>query len=537
MLDRIIHSSRVITMDPDRPIASSIGVLNGQIVGVDEQITSVSAKTIVDYGEATIVPGFRDCHNHLVQYGLSFSELDLSSLNSLDELYSEVQKSAARKATDEWIVGFGYDDYKLGGHPNKDVLDRVSGGSPVWLKHRSVHLSAVNSAVLTRLGTVLDAYANEEVPRYSNGTPTGLLKERAQGEVKKLRYPYSLSEIRTAILIASEKYASEGITQVAEAGIGAGWISHSGVELSAYQQLLSADQLSIRVEVMPEIGALHEVVSHLSDDMPIGLDLGVQTGFGNDHLWIGPAKLFLDGGFSSRTGAMTEPYSDTGGKGMLSEDRDLLLNRIIDAHRSGWSVAAHAIGDGALDLAIEAFEMAKSDHPVEHWNHRVEHGAMIRDDQLARLANLNIAVVPQARFIYEIGDSLMAGVGKERYNQVYRHRSLLQAGIRVGGSSDRPCVTDGSPLSGMRSMIERRTRAGSVLGEQERVDRLDALRAYTSDAALIANRGSRMDGTIQRGRYADLVVLDKDPLETSSREYDGINVIATYLNGGLVFEN
>lgn len=531
MLDLLLRDVRALTMREDRPRAHTVGVLGGHIVGVDEEVEGASARRVVDGGGAVLTPGFADAHNHMVWFGLSLAEMDLSTCRTLDEVYDAVAERAARLPSDAWVIGSQYDDFVLGGHPDRAALDRAGGGRPVWLKHRSAHMCVASSAILDKAGILDDSAVVPEggvVERDASGEPTGLLAEQAQQLVDALVKPYPVEELVEAIARASEVYVAEGLTHVTEAGVAGGWIGHSPAEAAAYQLARQRGKLNVRVELMPATETLHPLTDEL-----VGLDLGVRSGFGDDFLRIGPMKIFTDGALSSKTAAVTQPFEGDGGVGVLGDDPEVLRNRILAAHRGGWRVAAHAIGDRAIDLTLEAFERAQRECPRPGVRHRIEHAAMVRPDHLPRLAALDVVPVPQARFLYEIGDTMRTSLGEARIPWLYRHRSFLDAGLRVPGSSDRPCVGTGAPLAGMRNMVERTTSGGVVLAEDERVDAMEALRAYTTHAAYAACLEDRR-GRIEAGMQADLVLLGDDPTTVAPSAMDKIRVLATFVAGEVV---
>lgn len=221
------------------------------------------------------------------------------------------------------------------------------------------------------------------------GRPTGLLEERAQELVIGLTRPAPLSVLADAVARAGERYLTEGITSVTEAGIGGGWIGQSPVELAAYQAARDQGRLHVRVELMVASDVLHELGAHPDDGMALGLDLGIRTGFGDDWLRVGPMKIFTDGSLVGRTAAMSAPYDgDPGNSGYLQADADDLTARIVAAHRAGWRVAAHAIGDRAIDVALDAFAMAADRYPRPAARHRIEHFAASRPDQVRPCSNV-----------------------------------------------------------------------------------------------------------------------------------------------------
>ncbi|AUZ88655.1 hydrolase [Arthrobacter agilis] len=536
MLDVKIINAQLFTLSDTRPTAQSMGILNGLIVGFDDDVSGLPARRTIDADQAVVVPGFGDSHNHMAWFGQSLQELDLSGCRTLDEVSAAVRDAAAILDEGQWLVGSGYDDTVLGAHPHRTLLDAAAPGRPVWLKHRSGHMCSVNSLALELAGVLDGTAATPEGGKVMTDAdgPTGLLEERAQQLVTALVLPYPVAELADAVAGASEVYASEGLTHVVEAGIGGGLIGRSPVELAAYALARRQGGLRTRVQLMVASDALHPVTAHDDDGITFGLDLGIATGFGDDTVRIGPMKIFVDGSLIGRTAAVTEPFCDHAhGTGDFQLSIEELTRRIVSAHCSGWTVAAHAIGDSAVDVALDAFAAAQQQQPRPGVRHRIEHAGMVRPDQLDRFVELGITPVPQPRFLYEVGDTMAAAVGRDREPWVYRHRSFLERGVRVPGSSDRPVAT-GAPLLGMQSMVQRTTSSGAVIAPEERVDAETALRAYTVDAAWAAGEEDRR-GTLEAGKLADLVVLSDHPARVDPDRIGAITVLATLVGGECVF--
>ena len=548
MTDLTLVNANVLTMDPDpsaRPRASTVAIAGGRIEALDAS-TGVPAGSgrVVDLRGATVLPGFHDAHNHMVGFGMSLAEVDLrsSAVGSLDELYAAIARRAETTAPGDWVIGAGYDQNKLGAHPNRDALDRAAPGRRVWLRHTSGHMCVVNSPVLAALG--LDAAATEypggRVATDSGGRPTGLLEERAQLLVGSLVYPYPLAELTQAISRAAEQYLKEGVTSCTEAGIAGGWVAHSPAELAAYQAARDAGELRVRVELMPAAEVLHALGAHAGDGLVAGLDLGIKTGFGDDWLRLGPVKIFADGSLVGRTAALIDPYDADGpgpgngpgngqGRGYLQADAADLQARIIAAHRSGWQVATHAIGDLAIDVVLDAYARARQEFPRRDPRHRIEHFAVAQPRQVARAAELGVIAVPQGRFATELGDGMLAAVGPDRHGWLYRQRSLLEAGMVLPGSSDRPVVS-GAPLLGIADMVNRRTSSGAPFNPGEAITAQQALYAYTRGSAY-ASRQEHVKGSIAPGMLADLVVLSEDPTAVSPERIADVAVLATIVDG------
>jgi len=531
--DLLLVNGNVLTMDPGRPTASAVAVAGGRIVGIYDGDPDVTAKDVIDLRGRTLIPGFHDAHNHMIGFGLSLTEIDLRT-GSQDELYARVAAKAATTPEGEWIIGSGYDQTRTGAHPHRDALDAIAPNHRVWLKHTSSHMCVVNSLVLADLGIgeTVPQVDGGRVTTDATGRPTGLLEERAQELVGNLTHPYPLTTLTDAVDAAGRRYLAEGITSVTEAGVGGGWIGQSPVELAAYVTARDQGRLHARVELMVISDVFHPLGAHPSDGIETGIDLGLRTGFGDDWLRLGPMKIFTDGSLVGRTAAMSAPFEgDPGNSGYLQADADELTERIIEAHRAGWRVAAHAIGDRAIDLALDAFADAADQYPRARPRHRIEHFAAARPDQVARAAKLGVIAVGQGRFASELGDGMLAAVGAERASWLYRQRSLLDAGLVLPGSSDRPVVS-GAPLLGIHDMVNRRTAAGAPFNAAEAITPAEALRAYTWGSAY-ASKQERVKGSITPGKLADFTVLSEDPTAVAPDRIAGLEVLATFLDGTL----
>jgi predicted amidohydrolase YtcJ len=275
--------------------------------------------------------------------------------------------------------------------------------------------------------------------------------------------------------------------------------------------------------------ALHPVTSAPEDRVTLGLDLGVTAGLGDDRLWVGPLKIWLDGGIQARTAALSEPFEGTDNTGDFGGDPDELRARIVAAHVSGWQLALHAIGDRAIDLALDALEACQAALPRPDARHRIEHCGVVRPDQLARLGASGAIAVIQPEFMWDHGTSYTGALGPVRTHWQYRGRSLLDAGVPVVGSSDRP-VAAGSPLQAIQFMVTRRDAQGALIGDGEQVTVEEGLRAYTTAAARAIGKEDRL-GVLKAGAEADLVVLGADPRAVAPDEIGAIDVRETWVAG------
>ncbi|WP_028192793.1 amidohydrolase [Salinispora pacifica] len=517
MLCTRLTNANILTMDPDHPVAHDLGIWRGRIVGLDEAVTSLPVREVIDLRGATVLPGFIDSHVHLAWAGLKQSTPSVASLTRIDDVLAVVAEAASRTdGISAWVDVMGYDQRTLGRHLTAAELDTVSRGRRVFLMHDSGHGCVVNSAVLDLLPA--------DIPHQD-----GFLAEGAMAAARRLRLPYAQTELADAVERAARTCLAEGVTAVAEAGIGGGLLGHSPVELGAYQLLRDQGRLPLRVQLMAAGDTLRPLEAHRDDGIPRSLDLGLRTGFGDDWLSLGALKIYTDGGMMARTAALTAPYAGMDHNGQLQDDPDRLAQLIVDGHLAGWQLAIHAIGDRAADLALDAVERAQRRRPRPDARHRIEHAGLIRPDQLPRFARLGLSAVVQPTFLYSFGDDYAEVMGERRAPWMYRGRGFLDHGVTLVGSSDRP-VTDGSPLRAIQFMVERGSVSGRLVGPDEAITVEEALRAYTV-AGAYACRWDDSAGSLTPGKRADLVVLGDDPRHIDPSRIGGIEVVATFVDG------
>ncbi|MHA5053714.1 amidohydrolase [Streptomyces sp. SD15] len=511
-----LTNAHIITMDPDRPVAHDLGIWHGRIAGLDEAVTGLPARRVVDLQGATVLPGFIDSHVHLAWTGFKANTPTVAPCTRVDDVLDAVAAAVARSPHGAWVSVAGYDQRALGRHLTAAELDKVSDGRKVFLLHESGHACVVNSAILNRLPA--------DVPHEN-----GFLAEGAMGAARRLRDPYTQEELADAIVRAGRICRAEGVTACAEAGIGGRLFGHGPIELAAYQLAREQGRLPLRVQLMIAADVLHPIGPPGENHGPRALDLGLRTGFGDDWLSVGALKVYTDGGMMARTAALSSPYEGMGHAGQLQEDPELLIDTIVNGHLGGWQLAVHAIGDRAADLALDALERAQRLRPRPGARHRIEHAGLIRPDQLPRFARLGAIAVVQPNFLRYFGDDYASIMGKERAPWLYRGKGFLDQGITLVGSSDRP-VADGSPLRAVQFMVERASESGRLIGADEAIAVDDALRSYTVGGAFACHWDDRA-GSLTPGKRADLVVLGDDPRRVDVARIGDIEVVTTLVDG------
>lgn len=534
-LDVILANATIWTGDRSRQRrASRIGIWQGKIVGLDEELDGLTAARLIDLDGAAVLPGFYDAHCHTTSYGLNMELLDLRQAVGVDGILRAVSERAAALPDGEWVIGVGYAaGLAAGEHPDARALDRAAGGRPVWLTHASGHMCVVSSSALAMIRAARSA--NGDLPanfgRDRRGVEAGLLEEFDMDFVKDFHGPSSIEHLVDVIDRATRALAADGITSFTEAGIACPGIDHSPLEIAAYQVAREHGRLFARAQLMVYSELLHELPRHIDDPVRRGLDLGIHTGLGDGWVSIGAVKIWLDGSGIANTAASTS--KDDAGRGDLVGAPDALRAMIVDAVASGWQIAVHAMGDTAVDLFLDALEHSNVEPRLgtRPRRHRIEHAGLIRDDQVSRIASQGMAVVIQPSFITEFGDRLRDTLlgGGVRVAESFRAASLLSAGIALAGSSDRP-VSTASPLQGVQALVERLTESGWAYGPAERLGVDAALSAYTYGGAYAAH-AEQLRGILTGGHDADLVILTDDPTKVQLGCIGKIGVVATVVGG------
>lgn len=530
-VDLLIEGARILTQSREQPEAQHMAVLGERIVAVGADCQGLAARHRIDARGAVVVPGFNDAHAHSVWFGSSLLELDLAGSAGMEEVYERIAAAARNTGGQEWVIASGFNQMDTGGrYPDPDRLDAASGDRPVWIKHTSGHSCLLSTRAISILGiTGHETFQGGTVVVDDVGRPTGVLEETAMSLVQNHLLPLSETEIVDALAAAHRVYASEGLTSVTDAGIAGGWIGHSPAELGAYQAARGAGALRARSQVM--------IASDVLTDIPLGTDrfhgipTGLRPGFGDPWLNLGPAKFFLDGSILGNTARMSAGYDNCpSNHGYFQAEPDLMRERAIGAARSGWALAMHAVGDEAIDLAIDILTEVRDIAPP--LPHRIEHGGVVTPAQLQALAGLGAPIVSQPHFMRVYGDGFRGYIGDERSHWSFRSASQLRAGLPLAGSSDRP-VAEGAPLKVMTSAIHRRTRQGWVYGPKERLTPAQALHAYTVGSAQVTGQSAEK-GRLAPGYLADFVVLDASPLE---RDPEDLRVLSTVVGGRAVFDH
>lgn len=533
--DLVLVNAHVRTLDDRDAEASAVAVAAGRIaaVGTDAAVRALAGRgtRVDDLGGATVIPGLIDPHNHLLATGLALTQVRLYGCRSLAEVMERVAERARTTPPGAWIVGRGWDESLLAErrHPTRHDLDAVAPDHPVVL-HRVWNKLVCNSLALRRPGIGRDTPDPPAGVRYAGsferdaaGEPTGLFRDRAKALILDHVPPPREEDLVAAIAAACRAYTAVGITSIADPGL-------DPRQIRAYDRARREGVLSVRTDLLLAGWGFGAAADEVGLEERFAA-LGVTGGFGDDRLRLEGIKLMPDGGMGDRTARMSAPYpGEPENRGVWVVEPGRLAEAIRSVHDLGWPVDVHTCGDEAQAITVRAIAAAQGANPKPWLRHRVHHAYFPTPETLRLMARHAIPALVSTPFLANLGESFVEAVGADRAARAMPMRTYLTAGVPLAGSSDAP-ITDFDPWVGIHAAVARTTVAGRVLGETERLTPAEALRLYTRGAAFATGREDRQ-GSIEVGKLADLVVLDRDPLGLADPdELREVAVTATMVGG------
>ncbi len=559
MHDVILSGGTILTLDDHQPRATAIAIRGGEVMAVgDEEVRSLRRDTteMIDLAGRTVCPGFIDAHHHLTLAAWCQLGVNLAGCRSVNEVLGRVATPPGTPRAGEWLYAYNYTPrhFDHGQRLSRYDLDRVAGDRPVLVMHFSYHEAVVSSAGLRAAG--IDRHAADpqggRIVRDRSGEPTGELLETAVGRVEALARTSAAGTEYEDWVAALDRYCrglfAAGITHLCDPGVDA--------MLESYLRRAQVEgRLPLPVSMLfISGGGLFQP--------PVDRLLGAVTGAQLDGLPVGALKLFADGGsrcavctgmLESFAGVVTlvgraarlrrpalllnastpeHPHFDRQGRvrmGFLHYQPEHLASLCADAQARGFQLAVHAACNAAVDAVLHVYEHL----PAGRHRHRIEHLVSLDRLQARRLAATGAIGVVQPAYIAQMGDEWEAMPIPPRLHSVPL-RDLLDAGVTLAGSSDAP-VAPYSPLSGMQAAMTRRTVGGLIHQGDQAISPQEALRLWTTGAALAANLPGTI-GVLRPGARADLVMLSHNPLETPPAQFGRIQVERTFVGGKTVFQ-
>ena len=471
----------------------------------------------------TLLPGLIDAHAHVSSLGLLKSNLNLAGIPSVAAAVAEISRYAKVKPHARWILGRGWNQviWPLQEFPTASHIDAVVSDRPVWLRRIDGHAGWANSTALAQAGIDDDTTdpIGGKIIRDDNGHATGVLVDKAMGLMTAQLPEPNKNEIRAAIHSAVDALLAEGMTGVHDAGIDL---------MTAEVYLSMADDKELDMRIYAMLSGAGSVLDAVGK--PI-------RAYGGDRLEIAAVKLYADGALGSRGAAMLEPYSDDAeNRGLPFWTQEELDSFVAKANNLGFQVGIHAIGDLGNRMALDAFEKAQDGRPSSIRN-RIEHAQIIALDDIPRFSELGVIASIQAT--HATSDKNMAEdrVGTERILGGYAWRRLLDSGAVLANGSDFP-VELSNPFHGLYASVTRQGRDGEPEGgwyPDQALTRAEALHSFTLAAAFAAHQEDRM-GSLEAGKWADFIIIDRDYFAIPASEIDDIKVLQTWVGGKQVYE-
>ncbi len=535
-MEILFKNGNIITMERAKPKAEALGVQFGRIsaVGTTAELEKSARREtrVIDLRGKTMLPGFIDTHNHFCLYALLIDQADCrpaAGCRKGEDVVEALRAQARKTKPGKWIMGWGYAPYLLDDRKDltREDLDRASKKHPICLVHVSVHGCVVNSLALKELGFTRRTPdpPGGIIRRDAKGEPDGVLSESAfMGPLffqtpsiySKMLAEYDPSGRREMMSRCAARHHRLGIVGAHDPFVDA-------PTLQTYQEAADAGQFPFRLYAF--------ILNQWAEPL---MSAGIRRGFGSEWVKIGAIKIFLDGGMSSRTAAVNKAYvyPPGAGRGILNYDQKGINREIEKFDRSGYQVSVHAQGDRALEMLLNAF-----DRTIDRGNplrHQIVHAGNLTPSQIDRVKEMGLYIASQANFFSLLGDGFMEAYGPGRNQELYRFKTLLKKGIKLGFSSDCP-VAEPNPLIGMRDSICRKTGTGQDFGPAECLTADQAVALYTREAAYFSFE-EKDRGTLKAGKKADLVVLDRDPLRVAPEAIPDCRVKMTVVGGKIVYD-
>lgn len=520
-------NGKIYTVNPDFPWAEAVLVEFNKIalVGSNEEITKLidNETEVIDLEGKLMLPGFIDSHLHLMEGGFFLRRLDLGKVKSKEQFRNTV-KEFASVTKSEWIRGGNWDhqafDEKV--LPNRRWIDDISNGKPAYLTRLDIHMALANSAALELAGITSETPdpVGGKIMKDENREPTGILKDAAMELVKQKIPEPSKEEREEALKAALDEAKRQGITSVHD-------ISEID-DLELYQEFLRNNKLTCRINSITRIENYKSLTK-----------LKIQRAFGNKYLRIGSVKSFADGSLGSNTAWFWEPYEDEPDSTGLPTDyisNGNLKKWMLECDKHKLQLVTHAIGDRANSEVIDYYQESVDQNPNWDRRLRIEHAQHLKDNDIKRMKRLNIIASMQPAQLYDDGVWTISKIGEGRLKNTHAVKTLIDNGIKVCLGSDWT-VTPFNVLHGIWTAVTRQTKDGkNPTGwiPEERVSVEEAVKGYTLNAAY-ASFEENIKGTIEEGKLADFVVLDKNIFEIKPDEINDTEVDMTVMGGRILF--
>lgn len=539
----IYYNGNIITMDGKKSTATHLAVKGDTIlaVGHAEVLQYKNEETAcIDLCGKTMLPGFYDGHSHLMRAGqqylyfLDLSPYPLGTLRSLQDTAQKIKEHSKTKQKGEWIICGGFDETSIreARHYTLRELDEIAPEHPLVIRHISGHILLANSLAY-RLANITENTPDPAGGRYQRdeqGNFTGIVEEPVAMEpFFQKGLPMTEEKWQKAVEHASSIYVSKGVTTAQD----------GNVTQSMWDSFFKAHEknmLKCRVQLLPRFPLGYMDLDNFGNTKP-----GTQL-TKDKYISLGAVKLIQDGSLQAYTGYLSKPYHKMiyhglphdSWTGYPTRSRESLMELVLKFHKQGWQIAIHGNGDNAIEDIIAAFEHAQQKYPRHDVRHIIIHCQTVREDQLDRMQKAKLIPSFFVTHTYFWGDRHKnIFLGKERAERINPLQSALRRNIPFTLHNDT-YVTPIDPLFSVWSAVNRKTASGEILGEEQQIDVYNALKAVTIWGAYQFHE-EKIKGSLEKGKLADFVILDKNPLETPKETIKDIAVLAAVIGGKCVF--
>ena len=520
-VDTILHNGKIATIDAGLSIASAVAIDGDRIaaVGGELLLADFVADNTIDLEGRFVMPGFVDSHTHL--RGQPQRYIDLTKTTSIDEIQGLVRAKVEELGAGEWITGYGWSEDFMAEErrPLKHDLDEAAPENPVILTRAGGHSAVVNSVALRRAEVDENTGQPEGgvIEKDENGRLNGIIRER-QEIVGHLVPEATYEEVRESLVAVLKEQLSFGITS----------FTHATGSIESFSEWETIYQM--------HRGALPRGNIQVFWEGPDAMNaFGRKSGDGDEHLRVGPIKIFVDGGFTGPAAYTKEPYrGESDYRGKLSIDPVELTTTIRELNAAGWQAGIHAIGDAAIELVVDELVMALDARSrVDHRHYLNHFTVMPSSETMSKMAEYGIAITQQPNFTYTLEGRYVDYLDGDRVEHNNPLRTPMNHGIHVAISSD---ILPIGPLVGLYAAVTRKGLSGRVFAEDEALTMMEAIQAYTLFGAWLSFEED-LKGSIEPGKLADLVVLDRDLLTIDPEHIMDTRVLQTWLGGKLVYED